>query len=76
MARTRPRRRRPRGPAGGRKRALAAVALAPILPVLAVLMCYFATRMEADWVLVAALGLCAAAIAARLLAIFLPGRSR
>ena len=76
MARTRPQRRGVRGPAGGRKRALAAVALAPILPVLAVLMYYFTTRWEADWVLVAALGLSAAAIAARLLAIFLPGRSR
>ncbi|MGB2823584.1 MAG: hypothetical protein WBF17_21570 [Phycisphaerae bacterium] len=75
MARTVPEAQPRRAPAGGRS-VLVAVALAPILPVLAALVYYFATRWEADWVLVAAMGLCAAAIAGRLLAAFLPGRPR
>jgi len=76
MARTRPKGERAPGPADRGKQLLAAVALAPILPLLAVLIYYFATRREADWVLVAALALCAAAVAARLAAVFVPRRSR
>jgi hypothetical protein len=76
MARTRSQGERAPGPADRGRRLLAAVALGPILPLLAVLIYYFATRWEADWVLVAALGLCAVAAGARLVAVFLPGRSR
>ena len=63
-------------PAGGGRRLLPAVVLTPILPVLALLMFYFATRPESDWVLVLALGLCATAIAVRLLAALRPRRAK
>jgi len=61
---------------GGRRRILTAVALAPILLVLAVLIYYFIARETSDWVLVLAMALCAAAVGARLLAVFLPKRPK
>jgi len=53
-----------------------ALVLTPILPVLVVLMVYFATRPESDWVLVLAMGLCATGIVARLAGALRPRRRR
>ena len=53
------------------RRVLGAVVLAPLLPALGLLIYYFATQPEPDWVLLTALGLGAAAVAGRLVAAFL-----
>jgi peptidoglycan/LPS O-acetylase OafA/YrhL len=65
-----------RASGAGRRPVLAAIGLVAILAVLLVLTYYFAARREPDWVLVAALGLCAAAVAARLAGLVRPGRPK
>ena len=65
-----------RGRAGGGSRLLSAAALAAVLGVLGLLVYYFATRPESDWVLVIAMALCIVAVAFRLVRVARPGRSK